>query len=122
MEDHLKKMWDQQFEFMRILQEKRNFPQFPVDITSKKGQQLIKDVRSHLMEELFEAGQHLKNSKSHRETNLPDVDRTAYLEELVDAGHLFIEMLIVSGITLDEFYDAYISKGEINVNRILNGY
>lgn len=122
MEDHLKKMWDQQFEFMRILQEKRNFPEFPVDITSKKGQQLIKDVRSHLMEELFEAGQHLKNSKSHRETNLPDVDRTAYLEELVDAGHLFIEMLIVSGITLDEFYNAYISKGDINVNRILNGY
>ena len=75
-----------------------------------------------MMEELFEAGQHLKNSKSHRATEIQDVDREAYKEELVDALHLFIELVIASGISMDEMVEAYLKKGEVNMQRILNGY
>jgi hypothetical protein len=107
---------------MVLLQEKRNFPQFPTDITSKKGQQFLKDIRNHLMEELFEAGQHLKNAKSHRATELPEVDREAYKEELVDALHLYFELVIASGVSLDELYDAYMKKGDVNFERIRTGY
>lgn len=120
--DRLKQMWEQQEAFMRLLQEKRNFPQFPTDITSKKGQQFLKDIRNHLMEELFEAGQHLKNAKSHRATELPEVDREAYKEELVDALHLYFELVIASGVSLDELHEAYMAKGEVNFDRIKNGY
>lgn len=120
--DRLGRMWQQQLEFMQLLQEKRNFPQFPTDITSKKGQQFLKDIRNHLMEELFEAGQHLKNSKSHRATELPEVDYEAYKEELVDALHLYFELVIASGVTLDELYDAYMKKGDVNFERIMGGY
>lgn len=122
MSDRLNRMWDQQREFMVLLQEKRNFPQFPTDITSKKGQQFLKDIRNHLMEELFEAGQHLKNAKSHRATELPEVDREAYKEELVDALHLYFELVIASGVSLDELYDAYMKKGDVNFERIRTGY
>lgn len=122
MSDRLEIMWQQQLEFMRLLQEKRNFPQFPTDITSKKGQQFLKDIRNHLMEELFEAGQHLKNAKSHRATELPEVDREAYKEELVDALHLYFELVIASGVTLDELFDAYMAKGDTNFERIRGGY
>lgn len=121
-DDRLREMWDQQEAFMRLLQEKRNFPQFPTDITSKKGQQFLKDIRNHLMEELFEAGQHLKNAKSHRATELPEVDREAYKEELVDALHLYFELVIASGVSLDELHEAYMAKGEVNFDRIKNGY
>lgn len=121
-DDKLKQMWDQQEAFMRLLQQKRNFPDFPTDITAKKGQQFLKDIRNHLMEELFEAGQHLKNAKSHRATELPEVDREAYKEELVDALHLYFELVIASGVTMDELYDAYMAKGEINFERIKTGY
>lgn len=120
--DQLKQMWQQQHEFMRLLQQKRGFPDFPTDITSKKGQQFLKDIRNHLMEELFEAGQHLKNSKSHRITELPEVDREAYKEELVDALHLYFELVIASGVSLDELFKAYMGKGETNTLRILSGY
>lgn len=120
--DRLGRMWDQQEAFMRLLQERRNFPQFPTDITSKKGQQFLKDIRNHLMEELFEAGQHLKNAKSHRATELPEVDREAYKEELVDALHLYFELVIASGVTLDELFDAYMAKGDTNFERIRGGY
>jgi hypothetical protein len=120
--DKLQKMWDQQTSFMHLLQEKRNFPEFPTDITSKSGQKFLKDITYHMMDELFEAGQHLKNAKSHRATELPDVDREAYKEELVDSLHLYFELVIASGITLDELFKAYMKKGETNVLRITNGY
>jgi len=122
MNDRLYEMWQQQCEFMYLLQVKRGFPQFPTDITSKKGQQFLKDIRNHLMEELFEAGQHLKNAKSHRATELPEVDREAYVEELVDALHLYLELVIASGVTVDELYEAYMKKGVVNFDRIKNGY
>lgn len=120
--DRLTKMWEQQEGFMRLLQQKRGFPEFPTDLASKKGQQFLKDIRNHLMEELFEAGQHLKNAKSHRATDLPEVDREAYKEELSDALHLFIELTIASGITLEELFQTYMQKGETNVKRINEGY
>jgi hypothetical protein len=118
----LKEMWDQQYAFMKLLQEKRNWPEFPTDISSKKGQKFLKDITHHVMDELFEAGQHLKNSKSHRATEVPEVDREAYKEELVDALHLFLELVIVSGITIDELFQAYMVKGGVNIARINSGY
>lgn len=121
-EDRLERMWQQQLNFMKLLQEKRNFPHFPTDITSKKGQQFLKDIRNHIMEELFEAGQHLKNAKSHRATELPEVDRESYKEELVDVLHLYFELVIASGVTLDELFDAYMTKGDTNFDRICDGY
>jgi NTP pyrophosphatase (non-canonical NTP hydrolase) len=120
--DRLEVMWNQQHEFMVLLQKHRGFPVFPTDITSKKGQQFLKDIRNHLMEELFEAGQHLRNSKSHRATNIPDIDREAYKEELVDALHLYFELVIASGVSLDELHEAYMKKGDVNHQRILNNY
>ena len=120
--DRLQEMWNQQEGFMRLLKEKRVFPAFPVDISSKKGQQFLDGITFHLMKELFEAGLHLKNSKEHRATELPEVDREAYTEELVDALHLFFELIIGSGISMQELFDAYMKKGEINVTRINGGY
>lgn len=120
--DKLAAMWDQQVQFMCLLQRERDFPEFPTDITSKKGQKFLKDIRNHIMEELFEAGQHLKNAKSHRATLVPDIDREAYKEELVDALHLYFELVIASGITREELVDAYLKKGCINEERILSGY
>lgn len=122
MPDQLSMMWDQQVEFMNLLREKRGFPEFPTDITSKKGQQFLEGISFHLMKELFEAGQHLKNSKSHRATEITEVDFDAYKEELVDVLHLFFEMCIASGITKQALFEAYIDKGDVNTQRIKNGY
>jgi NTP pyrophosphatase (non-canonical NTP hydrolase) len=122
-QDHkLEKMWEQQFQFMKLLQSERGWPEFPTDISSKKGQKFLKDITHHIMDELFEASQHLKNSKSHRATLVPEIDREAYKEELVDALHLFFELVIVSGITMEEMFEAYMAKGEVNHHRIKTGY
>ena len=115
-------LWNDQLAFMKLLQEKRGFPAFPVDITSKTGQQFLEGITFHMMKELFEAGQHLKNAKAHRATEIKEVDMAAYTEELVDVLHLFFELVIASGITLDELTEKYFDKGRINHERIANGY
>lgn len=118
----LRAMFAQQRDFMNLLRDRRNFPEFPVDILSKPGQKLCKDIAHDAMDELHEALQHLKNSKQHRATEVREFDRHQYLEELVDVLHFFFELCIVSGVTDDELYDAYIEKGLINEKRINSGY
>jgi hypothetical protein len=118
----LEEMWDQQFAFMRLLQEKRGFPKFPIDITSKEGQRFLRSVTFDAIEELIEANQHLKNRKAHRITDLPEIDRAKYIIELCDTLHFFLEIVIASGISLDELYEAYMTKGLLNTKRIEDGY
>lgn len=115
-------MWQDQERFMELLVEKRGFPRFPVDLTSKAGQKLIADASHHCADELHEARQHLKNSKSHRVTEIKEIDREAFIEELIDAQHLLFEVFIAAGISRKEMYEAYMKKGVTNYSRILSGY
>ena len=115
-------MWDQQHAFMELLVEKRGFPRFPMDIATKASQKFIKGIVHDCQDELFEAIRELKNGKGHRATEIKDFDRDKYLEEVVDAQHFLLEVLILSGITKEEFLDAYLRKGEVNTGRINEGY
>lgn len=120
--DKLENMYVQQEDFMRLLQKKRNFPDFPVDPTSKAGQKFLKGITHECMHELFEANLLLRNSKDHRATELSEFDKENYVEELVDTLHYFFEIVISSGISVDELYEAYIKKGKVNIERIESGY
>lgn len=115
-------LWKQQEEFMKLLQSERSFPEFPVDITSKQGQRTVEEASFQMMKEVFEAIQHLKNAKNHRATEVTSFDRTAFIEELVDSLHFFIEMCILAGVSQDELHRAYIDKGNVNTSRIREGY
>ena len=121
-QDKLEVMWKLQDEFMKLLSKKRTFPQYPVDLVTKKGQQELRTISYHCMQEIFEAIQHLKNSKEHRATNVSEFDRSNFVEELCDAQHFLIELLIMAGVTADEFFSVYVNKHAVNVDRIENGY
>ena len=90
--DKLTKMFDQQKQFMELLRLEREFPEFPVDLSKKEGQQILKKIAHECMHELFEANQMLKNSKDHRITQDSAIDKDLYLEELSDALHYFFEI------------------------------
>ena len=122
MTNKLEKMWSQQEEFMKLLQEKRGFPAHPMDLTQKTSQKFIKSIAFDAMGELFESVQELRNSKGHRATEIDEFDRVAYIEELVDTQHFIFEILLLSGVSIDEFFEAYMKKGDKNSERILNGY
>lgn len=122
MADKLEEMLKQQEEFMRLLQKERNFPAFPVDLTSKVSQKEIKKIAFEAMGELFEAVQELRNSKDHRATIISELDKDAYIEEIVDCIHYVFEIVILSGISSDCLFKAFIDKGKKNIERINNGY
>jgi dimeric dUTPase (all-alpha-NTP-PPase superfamily) len=49
-------------------------------------------------------------------------DRDAFRDELVDAFHFFMNLLLSADITADEFFNAYLRKNNVNHGRIDDGY
>lgn len=117
-------MLDLRERFMRDLAAARPavLQKWPVDITSKEGQQAVRDTVLKGVEEMFEALAHLKNHKAHRLTEVKDFDQDAFLEEYVDAFNFFLAVPIMLGISVDELYDAYLKKDAIICERIKKGY
>lgn len=121
----LEEMFKLRLSFMEMMKETipGSYPDFPVDIAEKSSQQVCRDLALKGVEEMFEALQHLKNWKPHRVTDVKEeLDREEFLEEVVDAFNYFFAMLIVTGFSEKELFDAYIKKDVKIRERLLNGY
>ena len=120
----LKIMFDKRLEFIKDM--KQNipgaYPDFPLDMSKKDSQQVCRDLALKGVEEMFEALQHLKNWKPHRQTEIPEIDKDEFLEEIVDAFNYFFAMLIVTGFNEDDLFDAFLVKHNIIKERLKNGY
>ncbi len=112
-------MWEQQKEIIDLLVKKRGYPEYPLDMTQKASQKLVKDFAFEAMGEMFEAIQHLKNSKPHRMKDVPDLERGNFVEEISDSLHYIFEVCIYAGISKEELHNAYMQKGEVVKERIL---
>lgn len=122
-QDRLHRMFTMREEFMKAIRDKRGaYGEWPVDLGDKKSQQLIRDIALKGVEEIFEALGELKNWKSHRLTENREVDRDAFLEEVVDAFNYFFALMILSGVNADEFFNAYEKKDKIIHDRLNNDY
>lgn len=122
LSDRLASMFTQQADFMDLLHRYRDFPEWPVDLTSKQGQQACREAALGGIEEWFEALKHLKNWKKHRASEVREVDRAEFLEEMCDALHYFVEVALLADVTPEELFEAYWKKGETNKRRIAEGY
>ena len=122
--DKLNDMFSLREEFMLLLKEKipGSYPEWPIDVSKKESQILLRDVTLKGVEEIFEALQELKNAKSHRQTDIPHFDREAFLEENVDALNYFFTSLKLVGISSDDLYNAYVKKHKKIKDRLENGY
>ena len=122
--DRLSQIFDLRREFISDL--KATIPTAmpdKIDPTSKSGQQYLRDLALHGVEEMFEALQHLKNWKTHRQTDVGEgFDRDEFLEEMVDAYNYFFALMINLGVTEDEFFEAFLKKHDIIIERLKTGY
>tara|TARA_Y100001937_G_C7039226_1_gene293829 strand:+ start:206 stop:583 length:378 start_codon:yes stop_codon:yes gene_type:complete len=123
-ENNLKNLFDLRFSFMQELEKSHpgSYPEWPLEISSKQSQQVLRDTALKGIEEMFEALQHLKNWKPHRSTDMPEFDREEFLEEVVDAFNYFLSVLVLVGVDSEEFYEAYEKKDKIIRSRLLSGY
>jgi len=103
---------------------KDSYPEFPLDMSKKESQQVCRDLALKGVEEMFEALQHLKNWKPHRQTDLSTevIDKDAFLEEIVDAFNYFFAMLIVTGFNENDLFDAFLMKDLVIRQRLKDGY
>ena len=117
-------MFDLRERFMLSLKERfpDSYPEWPLDLSNKSDQQLCRDMALRGVEEMFEALQHLKNWKPHRQTEVSDFDHDAFLEEVVDAFNYFFSLIILSGSSADDLYNSYIKKDFIIHERLEKGY
>ena len=98
------------------------YPEWPVELSDKISQQALRDSALKGVEEMFEALQHLKNWKPHRLTEIKEFNREEFLEETVDAFNYFFALLVMMGVTPDEFFEAYERKDKIIHARLDNNY
>ena len=122
--DMLKEMFRLRQQFMiEMASDKPGiYPEWPVDLTDKTSQQVLRDTALKGVEEMFEALQHLKNWKPHKKTEVKEFDRDEFLEEVVDAFNYFFSLLVLTGVDADELFDAYIKKDTIIHDRLRTGY
>ena len=108
--DKLDEMFRLRRAFMESMKELKPgiYPEWPVDISEKESQQLLRDTALKGVEEMFEALGHLKNWKPHRATEITEFDRDEFLEEIVDAFNYFFSILVLTGVTSDELFRTYV--------------
>lgn len=124
MTDRLTEMFTKREEFMHLIKKKYQdaYPSWPVDISNKSSQVLLRETALKGVEEMFEALGHLKNWKPHRETEVPEINREEFLEEIVDAFNYFYSLIILMGVDVEEFYNAFNKKDVIIKERLIKGY
>ena len=122
--DKLQSMFEMRESFMRSIKDRNPeiYPEWPVDLTDKVSQQHLRDTALKGVEEMFEALQHLKNWKPHRNTEIKEFDREEFLEEVVDAFNYFLSLLVMTGVTAEELFNAYSKKDNIIHERLKTGY
>ena len=125
MECKLKDMFEKRLNFIMLMQKHKpgSYPNFPLDLKEKSSQYACRDLALRGVEEMFEALAHLKNWKPHRSTEITDeIDKDAFLEEIVDALNYFFSVLVITGFDEDDLHEAYVKKDKIISERVFNGY
>ena len=112
MSDRLSEIFKRRESFMNRLRESipDSSTSWPVDLSIKENQQHVRDMALRGVEEMFEALQHLKNWKPHRQTEIKEFDREEFLEEIVDAFNYFLSILVLTGFDENDLMLAYRRK------------
>lgn len=124
MKDKLEEIFELRESFMHLIKEKYpdTYPDWPLNIAEKDSQVTLRETALKGVEEMFEALGHLKNWKPHRDTDIPDVNKDEFLEEIVDSFNYFFSLIILCGVSQEEFFNAFHKKDRIIRDRIKNGY
>ena len=122
--DKLADIFSKREDFMKLIKNKfpDSYPDWPINLSEKQSQITCRETALKGVEEMFEALGHLKNWKPHRETNVPEINKDEFLEEIVDAFNYFFSLIILMGVDVEEFYSAFNKKDKIIRGRVEKGY
>ena len=87
-------------------------PDIPLDPHTFEGQRRLRAIIYRITEELYEAGNCLRN-KAWKTSQVP-CDVVHFLEEISDAVHFVIQLYVELGLTAEDFADLYFRKAKVN--------
>jgi len=123
--DMLKAIFKKQLELEQKYEgiEKANgarVPGIPLDIDTFDGQERARLLTYRITEELYEAGNCLRN-KAWKKSQVP-TDKDHYFEELSDALHFVVQLFIELGLSAEEVCMLYFRKAKVNEFRQRSDY
>jgi len=95
-------------------------PDMEGDLDNRQVQARIHELFGYLVRELAEAMQELK-LKPWKQTEIP-TDHEAFVNEMGDAFHFFVELCITAGISAEDLHRAYFRMHQKNNTRIAGTY
>lgn len=95
-------------------------PNIPLDIDSFRGQRRARALIYRITEELYEAGNCLRNKAW--KSSMVATDQDHFKEELVDGLHFYIQLFIELGLNEEDVYRLYCKKNQVNQFRQNSNY
>lgn len=95
-------------------------PQNFGQLDQRDVQMRLKDLSQRTVEELMEAMHMLRNRPW--KTSFATTNSDEFREELIDALHFFVELLITAGMTAQDVHDVYFQKNAVNQTRLEGTY
>jgi hypothetical protein len=90
------------------------------NLDSRQVQARIHELYGYLTRELAEALQELKGKPW--KLNFDPTDRDAFVNEIGDAFHFFVELCITAGMTAEDLHRAYFRMHQKNNTRLAGTY
>lgn len=123
MSDKLDLIFEEQAQLAKQwgpIENANGFPVKPIlDLTIPEDQMVAKSFAWFITEELGEAMNELKNRPWKLMKKPVDIEH--FREELVDALHFYVELLIHCGLTAEDVFNEYMKKAQTNQRRIDSG-
>lgn len=90
------------------------------NLNNRQVQDRIHELFGYMVRELAEAMQELK-LKPWKRTEIP-TDREAFVNEIGDVFHFFVELCITAGISAEDLHRAYFRMHQKNNSRLAGNY
>jgi dimeric dUTPase (all-alpha-NTP-PPase superfamily) len=91
-----------------------------IGLDTPEAQKQLREFAEYVVEELMEAMNCLRNKPWVKTQVTTDAEH--YYEELGDALHFFVELLILSGLSAHDVHKLYMRKNKVNHKRIETMY
>lgn len=115
--DYLERMLKMQAE----LQERYHGKE-PIDLEGDERKDFVRTMVLACTDELHEALREVPWKPWSGNKLWDEIGTENFKLELVDAWHFFMNLMLVSGMTAEELFNAYLTKNRVNHDRIDDGY
>lgn len=95
---------------------------YGIDLGELEGDARKDAVRTHVLALLDEVHEVLHEADWKPWKKTSQNDSTAYAEEMVDAFHFFMNLMLIGGMSVEDLLEGYSKKHDENIDRQNNGY